>query len=151
MKETLQIPEGMEFSHVDSDGIIHLKEKKPKYPTTVQDLDLDEAYYIETNGDVEKGPVANEESNIFLDEATAKAMSAFMFLVTMCQAWNKIDEYKPVFDGKQYKYCIVCSKGSVEIDTYLYKNIPLTFKDRETAEKFLKTFKDKIEEAKLLL
>lgn len=151
MKETLQIPEGMEFSHVDSDGIIHLKEKKPKYPTTVQDLDLDEAYYIETNGDVEKGPVANEESNIFLDEATAKAMSAFMFLVTMCQAWNKIDGYKPVFDGDKSKYCIVVSDGTIRTDTFWSNNHVLAFKDQETADKFLETFKDKIKEAKSLL
>lgn len=154
-KSTLQIPEGMEFSHVDSEGVIHLKPKEKKFPTDSWECLKGETFYITGYGDIQNSKPNNTyhlyDPSIRAHHQTkeqAEAFLALIQLVTLCKKWNEIDGFVPDFKNITYnKYVIKMEKGELVIAAYLYTSGVLAFKTRERANQFLSTFKELIDTA----
>lgn len=66
-------------------------------------------------------------------------------------AWWKILNWKPDWEGNECVYSINYYRGKILKSTSIGTNHILAFPTEETIDKFLETFKDLIEEAKELL
>lgn len=152
-KSTLQIPEGMEFSHVDSEGVIHLKPKEKKFPTDSWECLKGETFYITGYGDIQNSKPNNTyhlyDPSIRAHHQTKKQAEAFLALiqlVTLCKKWNEIDEFVPDFiNNTAFKSVITNEYGKAVISTRCYTNSPLVFKTSERARQFFTAFKELID------
>ena len=157
-KQTLQIPEGFEFDHVDSDGVIHVKTKtplKPKYPLSPLDCyEEDQSiFYIGDCSDIMEMEFCNDTNylNSLPTRELAKAFLALMQLVSLKEAWNKVDGINIDWSDGHDKYCIQNKAGRIEGGSWNYTTKVLAFGKEETRDKFMSEFADLIEQAKPLL
>lgn len=154
-KSTLQIPEGMEFSHVDSESVIHLKRKEKKFPLKSWECLQGRTYYIDASGfidDLDLCDYGKEEFNHHQTKKQAEAFVAMMQLVTLCRKWNEIDGFTPEWrTASQNKYVLSCVKNTIEIGGHQNVSRPLYFASAERARQFVNAFGDLLETAKELI
>lgn len=140
-KLEINIPEGyvidVENTNIN-EGIIKIKKKELCYPNSISELKIKPEFFVD------KIPVK--------DETRAKALSAFIELLELKDAWNKIDNFKPNFNDRfQEKFTIRIVNNTIGTNiTYIDKSI-LSFKSKETRDLFLGRFKNLIETAKVFL
>lgn len=93
---------------------------------------------------------AVKDRNYYISRLDAAAFRALMQLRQLHKAYIK--DWEPDWTNiNQTKYSITFYKGQINLDTWKYASHPLTFPNRELAERFLTNFKDLIEIAKPLL
>ena len=83
-------------------------------------------------------------------EKIAKAMSVLNQLIFICNEWNKIDNFTPTFGDNICNHTIWLSSNKWYICTLRKDNQIFSFKTAATAEKFLETQKDLLEQVKPL-
>ena len=136
--------------------------KKNKYPMShaeLQNILIREGRYTSfIHGDStirEEYTIKNnttENKNISLTSTRAQQHLAFIQLVALRDKWNEIDEFEPDWENHQVcKYCIQYRDNTIVADEYYAISRILAFKTEETRDLFLKTFKDLIEVAKVLI
>lgn len=85
----------------------------------------------------------------------AKALSAFSQLLKLRRDW--IGEWEPDwYDFNNNRYCICNGFKTPDVigltvDSFVYLTKPLSFPTQQMAQEFLETFRDLIEEAKILI
>ena len=85
----------------------------------------------------------------------AKALAAFSKLLKLRRDW--IGEWEPDWSNKsEYRYCICNGFKTLDVigltvDSFVYLTKPLSFPTQQMAQEFLETFRDLIEEAKILI
>lgn len=84
-----------------------------------------------------------------LTKHEAKAIAAFSKLLKLRRDW--IGEWEPDWLDAEYKFTIVTDGHNVMVLNTYYNARALSFKTRLMAEEFLETFRDLIEEAKILI
>ena len=154
-KSTLQVPDGYEFSHVDEQGVIHLKEKEVVFPKRSIDV-LGERYgYFITNSSkiesVIEPSLTDNNKNVVLSLEIAEAFLAMMQLVTLCDAWNEIDKFVPDWTNDTSKYAIEMRGNEIKVEEFQSFNSPIRFKTYDRALQFLNAFPELLEKAKRLL
>lgn len=95
-----------------------------------------------------------QEGNVFyvgsqLTIHEAKALTAFSKLLKLRRDW--IGEWEPVFKQIDKKWAISNHSGNVGVYWYAEVNHVLSFPTQQIAEEFLETFRNLIEEAKMLI
>lgn len=159
-KETLQIPEGMAFSHVDENGVIHLKPKEKKYPmSNVEALVGKTGYYFDSDCKINETEVIGEVGHsklrdVVASKEMAEAFLAMMQLVTICDAWNEIDKFIPNWSDGTTKWCIirkVNGEKGTRVDYYFNTSQLLALSSKERAEEFFEAFPELIKKAERLL
>lgn len=80
----------------------------------------------------------------------AKALAAFSKLLKLRRDW--IGEWEPDWSDNRTSYGIIwVSKNKIQANTACTIAFPLSFPDYKMAQEFLETFRDLIEEAKILI
>lgn len=74
---------------------------------------------------------------------------ALIQLDMLCQAWNKIDVFKNIPNNNKWGF--MNHNNEIIIRIFSATNLPLAFKDLETAEQSKEQFNDLLEKAKRLL
>lgn len=91
-------------------------------------------------------------SYVINNEENANTLVALAQLITLRDLWWKIDnDWKPIFNDSEYKYCIFTSFNIVVKSITLNENHIILFRTREIRDEFYETFKDLLEKAKPLL
>jgi hypothetical protein len=85
------------------------------------------------------------------DNELASKYQLFIRLVETCKEWNRIAGFEADWGGGFAKYVIKFFDNEIYTDVSLYNSFPLHFKNIETAELFLYTFRDEIELVKDLI
>lgn len=99
---------------------------------------------------VEKFPGDINSTRNQLTPHEAKAIAAFSKLLKLRRDW--IGEWEPDWsDGNNNKGIIWLNKNEIKANTACTIAFPLSFPDFKTAKEFLETFRDLIEEAKILI
>lgn len=157
-KLKIQIPDGHEIDLTNSDlleGVVKFKPIEKKLPTKWEDLGYIDGYYIGSTSmvfDIDSDTARKSNRNTWPTEELAKASLALCQLVRFRDIYN--EGWEPDWG------CPLESKFSIKGNGYdlnysiivhgLTHSV-LAFKDRKTANLFLETFKDLLEEAKPLL
>lgn len=82
----------------------------------------------------------------------ANTLTALAKVITLRDLWWEIDDnWKPIFNDSEYKYCIFTSFNIVVKSITLNHNHIILFRTPEIRDEFYETFKDLLEEAKPLL
>lgn len=76
-------------------------------------------------------------------------LNLFGRLVLTCREWNRIDGFEN--DANNIKQAIILDYKTVCVSGFSSNNRAIAFKDYQTAEKFLSTFKKELEEVKEFL
>ena len=141
MEETkkLAIPDGYEFDRVENGEVI-LKKKEIVLPRTLGECTKGIPLTYFPARDWWQVPGGNESS-----------IRALCKLLICRNAWWKLLKWKPDWESESDKCCIHNNGGDIGIFILNYSNRVLAFPDLETANQFLETFRDLIEEAKELL
>lgn len=92
------------------------------------------------------GPVLTNEQ---LTPHEAKALAAFSKLLKLRRDW--IGEWEPDWTNDKFKYIIVNWGNNLQIEYSQVLCKSLSFPTRQMAQEFLKTFRELIEEAKILI
>jgi len=128
--------------------------KEDKLPTKWEDLKYIHGYYVDSSGDVKK--VENEQlipcknsATVFTTREQAQASIALAQLSQLKKAYN--GDWEPDWNTSEYKYAIAFKGNDIQGFTAARFSIFLAFKTAELRDKFLKNFKDLIEQAKPLL
>ena len=85
----------------------------------------------------------------------AKALAAFSKLLKLRRDW--IGEWEPDWINNNENKCCICNGSrnpntiELTVDYFSYLTKPLSFPDYKMAQEFLETFRDLIEEAKILI
>jgi hypothetical protein len=143
MEKKITPPEGFEFKFINENEV-ELVPKQSKYPMSISEIKRE--YYFR-EGEYNEILYSGVYTSDYSCKSTAKKFAAMIQLKELCDAWNRIDNFTPKFDGCQENYVITVYNGKITIDYYSSHQQPLAFKDRETAELFLNTFRDLIEQA----
>ena len=134
--ETLAIPYGYEFDRAE-DGKVILKKTCKDFPVR----------YTDAVKGLDYTPIAANVPKGF-----QKAMLSLCELLVYRNAWWERLEWEPDWMKiKDKKYCIHSDRGFISITTHSSFPRILSFPDNETANLFLNTFRNLIEEAKELL
>lgn len=160
-RKKLTIPEGWEFDKLENGEII-LKTKEPTLPDTwegcmrvvddVEYMDYDTEPITYKVSDILKEWELGEENFNSLPRGMGKPILTLCQLLICRNAWWKVLDWKPDWSGHDSKYVIRFIAGSVQkFDDINFESSILAFPTKEVRDKFLKTFKDLIEEAKELL
>lgn len=139
----------------EADKLRKLTEEKPKYPTSIDEV-RGRYWYIGSIGDILKLNILNtdciNDPNNLSSQERAEQFLEMMQLIELRDAWNKVDGFVADWaDINQDKWIISCGHSSIYTHQVNYLIRALYFGSKETAELFLKTFRDKIEKAKELL
>lgn len=135
-KLEFKIPEGYELDKENSTDEI-LIYKKNKYPMSWYEFENKNRLFI--------------PDWIYFNRIPKKYI-ALAKLECLRDAWNEINGFKADFENPcQDKHCVKLFSEKINISTHIRLFNFLHFESRETANLFLKTFKDLIEEAKELL
>ena len=148
------IPQGWEIDEVRGNKII-LMESKKELPNTwekciakIKDLE-----YIDSNGDIDEvdfnfGIVYDHVNDI--PKGLGKPMLALCQLLVCREVYRQ--GWKPNWTNREEnKYCIINEIDKIVKSTSLFTSNVLSFKSEEIRDKFLKNFKELIEEAKELI
>lgn len=122
-------------------------------PTTWKEFGKISGYYINTDSNIvniEYALPSDRNKNIFPSKEEAEACLA---LSQLCQWRDKYNEgWKPNYGGgNECRYIIEFYNNKIYLDYTYYTHNILSFKSRETRDKFYENFKDLIEIAKPLL
>jgi hypothetical protein len=104
---------------------------------------------------VEKFPGGISSTRNQLTPHEATALTAFSKLLKLRRDW--IVEWEPDWtDNNENKYCICNGLRNLDtiglaVDYFIYLTKPLSFPTEQMAREFLETFRDLIEEAKILI
>uniref|UniRef100_UPI0039A44A74 hypothetical protein n=1 Tax=Ornithobacterium rhinotracheale TaxID=28251 RepID=UPI0039A44A74 len=123
---------------------------KPAQPQW-EDLEEIQGYYVDSTSKIKSynGRAKNYNKNVFPAKEEADAVLA---LSQLCQWRNKYNGgWWPDWNDEQVKAVIIFLGDNPEIDVFFNRKRVLAFKDEDTAQKFLKDFRDLIEKAKPLL
>lgn len=152
----MPIPEGYEVDIEKSDlkeERVVLKKKEEanqnKLPESWEELGEVSGYYITSNSKVlgvKELPTCNYERNILPSEKLAKSLLEMIQLLQLRDAYN--DGWKPDWCDSDEKFCIRAFKGEVTPITTVGYVSRMAFKTKELRDKFLETFRDKLELAK---
>lgn len=157
----ITIPEGYEIDTFNKEtGEVSLKPRAGKYPTDIMDIPLPKtSWYITSlwqvlpqysnsgnSGNRTIGTAENLEH-----EEDAAALIALAKLITLRNEYNRIDDFIPKFDGEQNHLCICSHCGKIGISVLSTCSRVLAFRSTNTADLFLRNFRDLIETAKPLL
>ena len=136
------LPENWEVKEVIGNRII-LKEKEKELPKTWKEC-YDSLECLTLCDKYERN---NIPSDIIMP------MQALCQLLVFRNAWWKKLGWKPDWSNcsKPFKWCIHDNGGFVMVTSHSKFPRILAFPDRETADMFLETFRNLIEEAKVLL
>jgi hypothetical protein len=148
----IEAPEGYELDREKSTFEKIVFRQKDGLPMRWGDLKEIDGYYI---GDVceihlicTQPPTAYNKS-VWPTKEEAEAALALSQLLQLRNAWN--GEWSPKTKGDELHYSIKAIDNGIDVDSWFHIMFPLSFKTRETAERFLDTFRDLIETAKPLL
>lgn len=144
----IEIPEGYEIDEENSTfKKIVFKEVINDYPLSVcyvkgRDWYIDSVGYITSTESKTPNQLSTEER--------AEAFLSLMQLVELRDAWNEIDGGKE-WSFDECNYVIDVFDGKLNKENYRSSYTVLHFRKEETRDKFLKTFKDLINQAKELI
>ena len=80
----------------------------------------------------------------------SQALTAFSKLIKLRRDW--IGEWEPNWEDTNTSYGVIwVNKNKLQVNTACTLSWPLSFPDYKMAQEFLKTFRDLIEEAKILI
>ena len=146
------IPQGWEIDEVRGNKIILSKKELPKTweecIAKIKDLE-----YIDSNGDIDEvdfnfGIVYDHVNDI--PKGLGKPMLALCQLLVCREVYRQ--GWKPNWTNREEnKYCIINEIDKIVKSTSLFTSNVLSFKSEEIRDKFLKNFKELIEEAKELI
>ena len=125
--------EGFEIDLEKSDlknGKVILKEVEKKYPTEFKDLGTD---------------------TFKLSTKYGHKLSILNTLLHFRDEYNRIDGFEQGFRFGEYNWCISNFYHNLILDAYENANKPMHFGKKETAELFLKNFKEQLEQVKEFL
>ena len=77
------------------------------------------------------------------------ALAAFSKLLKLRRDW--VGEWEPDWSSNEIKYTIVHWAIYLQVECYKTLSRPLSFPTKQMAQEFLETFRDLIEEAKILI
>ena len=105
-------------------------------------------YWSDLRNDLVKigGPVLTNEQ---LTPHEAKALAAFSKLLKLRRDW--IGEWEPDWTSDKFKYMIVNWRNDLRIEYSQILCKSLSFPTQQMAQEFLETFRELIEEAKILI
>jgi hypothetical protein len=156
MKELkINIPEGKEIDLKKSNlekGEIFFKNKEYKLPTQMHELTPPESFWYYLRGwGVQISNDSNEydHKDVIHTKELAEAFMALIELLKFRDAWNQGWKYPA--DTTITAYIIYNDNNRLYCRTSFSCNAPLAFKTKELRDKFLETFRDKIEKALPLL
>jgi len=153
MKELkINVPEGYEIDKYKSTFENIVFKKKKEFPKNL--IDLRELYGWRTDfwGNIFNHNVCDElqSKNLFRTYEQANASLALAQLSQLRDVYR--GGWEPDWDNKDTKKsCIVFYLSEIMVDCKWYENSFLSFQDDETAELFLKNFRDLIKQAKPLM
>jgi hypothetical protein len=143
MEKKITPPDGFEFKFIN-ESEVQLVPKQSKYPMSIKDIKRE--YYFR-EGEYNEILLSGVNTSDYSSKFTAKKFAAMIQLKELCDEWNRIDNFTPKFDGSGYIWIIYIDCNNPKVGSLMYQSMPLAFKDRETAELFLNTFRDLIEQA----
>jgi hypothetical protein len=148
-------PQSAPIYHLPQDynKALTLIKKKP-LPKRFEDLKEISGYYVSSFSkvhEVKEYPIRSEsQKNTFKTKEQARASLALAQLTHLRDIYRK--GFKPNYtDTDQEKYSIEKNGYGLEINCYVTMHTFLCFQTKQTAETFLNTFRDLIEEASPLL
>lgn len=124
---------------------------KKELPSSWEELNSVEGYYIKSNSDIicSRGLTFCDNKNIFPTRELAEASLALAQLLQLRDRYN--DGWVADWNDRNKKYIINIFLGKIDIDYYHNIQSVLNFKTRELRDLFLENFRDLIETAKPLL
>ena len=128
--------EGFEIDLENSDlknGKVILKEVEKKYPNM---------FALPKIMNLEK---------LYMTEKYADKLNTLDALLCLRDEYNRIDGFIERFEYGIGRYCIENFNGKISLDSSYYSNRIMHFGKRETAELFLKNFKEQLEQVKEFL
>lgn len=153
----LILPDDWEVKEVVGNKII-IKEKEMELPKTWKDCfeELKDKESITDSSDIamiRDSAKAWDKNRDVLPAGMGKPMLALCQLLICRNAWWKQLGWKPDWSNcsKPFKWCIHCDGRFVAVTSHSKFPRILAFPDSETADMFLNSFRDLIEEAKELL
>lgn len=147
------IPEGWEIEKIENGEII-LKETKKELPKTWEECYrlLDEKEYIDSCSHITfavKDQPCRTSYNA-LPIGLGKPMLALCRLLVCREVYRQ--GWKPDYYGDEgYQYVIDVIYGHIDTSAHLHSQKVFSFQSAEIRDKFLKNFRDLIEEAKELI
>lgn len=155
----ITIPEGWEIDKIEN-GEITFKENKKEphkkeFPKTWEEclLQVCDTEYIDENSTIQEGG-----GYCCCEEYAKKEIPAGLGkpLLALCQLLVCRDVYrggwKPDYDDdEEYKYAIKIEHGRINTVTYINTQQVFSFQSEEICDRFIKNFRDLIEEAKELI
>lgn len=121
-------------------------------PKRWEDLRKISGYYNDEDSNTEKineNPAKDFSRNIFKTKEQAEAVNYMAMLSQLMYVYN--DGWEPDWSDGSNKHIIYLYGKVLELGITCYTNFFFSFKDKETAELFLKNFADYIEKARPLL
>ena len=154
---TIEAPEGHVIDKENSkDGVIRFKKvESSKRPISWMELKDISGYYINSDSKilpVDANTLTHDDNrNIYPSKKLAEAALALAQLLQLRDAWNGMTQDDFVFDGT-HRYFSICNRHE-KVFCQEIENMrkPLSFKDEETRDAFLKQFRPIIETALPLL
>lgn len=151
------IPQNWKIDKIEDNKII-LKERKKEFPKTWEECFCKCKKNTEfiSNGskiipmtqlDINRSSSDTDKNS--LPKGLGSPMLALMQLLICREIYR--DGWKPNIESDNIKYCIINIRNRIKIQQVRTLNQILSFQDKETAEKFLKNFKNLIETAKELI
>ena len=155
------LPENWEVKEVVDNRII-LKEKEKEFPKTWEECvrRVDNIEMIDGCSDIEEynmteqiegGHVIDSSDYGFVPAGLGRPMLALCQLLICRNAWWKFLGWKPDWEDEEVKYCITNALSRVSTTRIYENNRILSFPTEEVRDQFLYSFRDLIEEAKVLL
>lgn len=153
---TIEAPEGFEVDKGKStDTVIKFKKSESKRPMSWMELKDISGYYIHSDSEIlpvdANTPTHYKNRNIWPTKGLSEASLALSQLLQLRDAWNGMTQDDFVFDGT-HRYFSICNRHE-KVFCQEIENMrkPLSFKDEETRDAFLKQFRPLIETALPLL
>lgn len=153
MKELkINVPEGYEIDKEKSTLENIVFKKKKGLPKRWKDLGDINGYWVGFNCEIIEGYSRSHfgEQNIFKTKEQAEASLALAQLSQLRDVYRQGWEPDWVCN-KTMKNCIIFYDDAPYVDDFANYHNFLSFQDKETAELFLKNFRDLIEQAKPLM
>ena len=154
MKELkINVPEGYEIDKDKSTFENIVFKKKNELPENWEDLETIEGYWVGANCEIiqlNSGGAFFVNKNVFKTKEQAQASLALAQLSQLRDVYRQ--GWEPDWGCREtLKHCIIFYNNELHIDDFYTYHEFLSFQDIETAELFLKNFRDLIEQAKPLM